>query len=69
MFRLTMERWDYNQLYDAGIKNDKLALLHKLNETNKVDMKTPHGVSQRKVVNMFRKLFFRESHGVHLNAV
>ena len=39
-----------NNLYEAGIKNDKLALLQKLNETNKVAIKTPHGISQRKVV-------------------
>ena len=39
-----------NDLYEAGIKNDKLALLQKLNETNKVAIKTPHGISQRKVV-------------------
>ena len=40
-----------NNLYDAGIKNDKLALLQKLNETNNIAIKTPHGVSQRNVVN------------------
>ena len=37
-----------NNLYDAGIKNDKLSLVQKINQVNKVAVKTPHGLSQRK---------------------
>ena len=40
-----------NDLYDAGVKNDKLALLHKVNKVNKLAVKTPYGLSQRKEVN------------------
>ena len=40
-----------NDLYDAGIKNYKLSLLQKINETKKIAVKTHGGLSQRKVVN------------------
>ena len=40
-----------NDLFEAGIKNDKLALLQKLNETNNIAIKTHEGTSQRTVVN------------------
>ena len=40
-----------NDLFDAGVKNDKLALLHKVNQVNKVAVKTPNGLSERKEVN------------------
>ena len=34
-----------NELYDAGVQDDKLALLPKINETNIVKVKTPAGLS------------------------
>ena len=37
-----------NDLYEAGIQNDKLSLLYKINQVNRVAVKTPHGLSQRK---------------------
>ena len=37
--------------FDAGVQNDKLALLHKVNKVNKLAVKTPHGLSERKEVN------------------
>ena len=37
-----------NNLYDAGIRNDKLPILQKINQVNRVAVKTPHGLSQRK---------------------
>ena len=40
-----------NNLYDAGVKNDKLALLQKLNHKNHLAVKTHAGTSQRKEVN------------------
>ena len=39
-----------NDLFDAGVKNDKLALLHKVNQVNNVAVKTPNGLSERKEV-------------------
>ena len=39
-----------NNLYDAGVRNDKLALLQKLNHTNHIAVKTHEGISQRKEV-------------------
>ena len=35
-------------MYDAGIKNDKLSLLQKINQVNRVAVKTPQRMSQRK---------------------
>ena len=40
-----------NDLYEAGVKDDNLALIHLANETNKVAVKTPHGLTERKVVD------------------
>ena len=40
-----------NDLFDAGVKNYNLALLHKINQVNKVAVKTPNGLSERKEVN------------------
>ena len=40
-----------NDLFDAGVKNDKLALLHKVNQVNKVAVKTPNELLERKEVN------------------
>ena len=34
-----------NDLLDAGVKNGKLALLHKVNQVNKVAVKTPNNLS------------------------
>ena len=39
-----------NELYDAGVQDDKLALLHKINETNIVKVKTPAGLSDARNV-------------------
>ena len=39
-----------NDLFDAGVKNYKLALLHKVNQVNNVAVKTPNGLSERKEV-------------------
>ena len=39
-----------NDLYEAGVKNDKLALLYKANEANNIAVKTPNGISERKTV-------------------
>ena len=40
-----------NELFDAGVNNDKLALLHKINETNHIRVKTPAGLSSVKTVS------------------
>ena len=37
-----------HDLYKAGITDDKLSLLYKINQVNRVAVKTPHGLSQRK---------------------
>ena len=39
-----------NNLYEAGIRNDKLSLLQKINQENCVAVQTHGGISQRKVV-------------------
>ena len=39
-----------NDLYEAGIVDDKLALIYKLNSTNQVAVKTPFGMTERKPV-------------------
>ena len=38
-------------MYDAAVKNNNLALLHKVNKVNKPAVKTLYGISQRKEVN------------------
>ena len=40
-----------NDLYEAGVTNDKLSLLYKINQNNNVAVKTCHGLSQRKQVD------------------
>ena len=40
-----------NDLFDAGIKNDKLALIYEANKVNKVAVKTPFGLTPRETVN------------------
>ena len=39
-----------NELYDAGVQDDKLALLHKIYETNIIKVKTPAGLSDARNV-------------------
>ena len=34
-----------NELFEAGVQDDKLALLHAINETNNIRVKTPAGIS------------------------
>ena len=36
-----------NDLYDAGIQDDKLALIYEANKKNKVAVKTPFGITSR----------------------
>ena len=36
-----------NDLFEAGLDNDNLNIIYKLNENNKVAVKTPHGLSER----------------------
>ena len=40
-----------NDLFQAGMNNDKLSLLWKINQVNKLAVKTSQGLSQRKEVN------------------
>ena len=40
-----------NDLFDAGIQNDKLALLYDINRTNNIAVQTPVGQSKRVKVN------------------
>ena len=39
-----------NDLYDAGIDDDKLALIYEANKVNNVAVKTPFGLSKRETV-------------------
>ena len=39
-----------NDLFDAGITDDQLALIYKLNSTNQVAVKTPFGLTEKKTV-------------------
>ena len=39
-----------NDLYEAGVQDDRLALLYEVNKINKVAVKTPDGISERKTV-------------------
>ena len=39
-----------NDLYEAGIQDNCLALLHEVNKTNNLAVKTPDGISDRKAV-------------------
>ena len=40
-----------NDLFDAGIQDDKLALIYEANKVNKVAVKTPFGLTERETVN------------------
>ena len=39
-----------NDMFEAGIKDDKLSLIYKLNSSNQVAVKTPFGLTERKEV-------------------
>ena len=39
-----------NELFEAGVNDDKLALLHKINEVNNIRVKTSAGLSDVKTV-------------------
>ena len=39
-----------NDLFEAGMKNDSLAVLYEANSTNEVAVQTPFGISERKTV-------------------
>ena len=39
-----------NDLFEAGLNDDKLSLLYKINETNDIAVKTPTGLSEREIV-------------------
>ena len=40
-----------NELFSAGIQNDKLVLLYNINKTNKISIRTPFGKSRRQTVD------------------
>ena len=40
-----------NDLYEAGVQNPNLALIHAANTKNKVAVKTPNGISERVTIN------------------
>ena len=40
-----------NDLFDAGVKDDELALIYEANKVNKVAVKTPFGLTSRETVN------------------
>ena len=40
-----------NDLYDAGIQDDKLALIYEVNKKNQVSIKTPFGITPRVNIN------------------
>ena len=46
-----------NDLWEAGVQDDHLALLYKANSKNQVAVKTPFGKTERKLVE---KLYFKE---------
>ena len=39
-----------NDIYEAGVKNDKLALLYEINTINKLAVKTQNGLTERKTI-------------------
>ena len=39
-----------NDLFEAGVNDDQIALIYKMNSKNQVAVKTPFGVSERKTV-------------------
>ena len=40
-----------NDIFDAGISDDKLSLLYEINKINHVAVKTQHGLTERRTVN------------------
>ena len=40
-----------NDLFEAGVKDDKLVLLYKENQRNSLAVKTPFGLTERKSIN------------------
>ena len=40
-----------NDLYNAGIDDNNLALIYEANKDNKVSVKTPFGITDRKTIN------------------
>ena len=45
--------WQYkviNDIFEAGVNDDKLALLYKINKSNQLAVKTQHGLTDRKEV-------------------
>ena len=40
-----------NNLYEAGVVDDKLALIYEGNSVNQVAVRTPGGLSERKTIN------------------
>ena len=41
----------FSDLYDVGLKDDTLALLHEANRNIKMAVKTPSGLTQRQTIN------------------
>ena len=39
-----------NDLFEAGVQDDKLALLNEINKTNNIAIKTPDGITERKII-------------------
>ena len=52
-----------NDLFNAGITNDKLALLYEINKTNEIAVQAPSGLSSVKTVE--KNCLPRESLGKH----
>ena len=47
--------WTYecmNYLYEAGLKNDKLPLLFKMNQSSQIAVRTPIGLTRRENINI-----------------
>ena len=45
-----------NDLFEAGVQDDKLALLYEINKTNRVAVKTADGLSERKEIKTKRDM-------------
>jgi hypothetical protein len=39
-----------NDLYEAGVQDDQLAILYEANKTVDVSVKTPHGLTKREAI-------------------
>ena len=51
-----------NDIFEAGVEDDKLALLYEINKENFLAIKTQHGLTER-------MLFFKETLGDPLSVV